>query len=103
MSGGCPGPPAAAILVRMIDVIAVGTDGSATADKAVEFAMDLASRYEAELVVLSAYSSQPSTLASAAMAGAWVHPGPLEWNPQEAERVEELLARTKHRAEQRGM
>src|SRR3954454_2270157 len=87
----------------MIDVIAVGTDGSATADKAVEFAMDLASRYEAELIVLSAYSSQPSALASAAMAGAWVHPGPLEWNPQEAERVEELLAHAKHRAEQRGM
>jgi nucleotide-binding universal stress UspA family protein len=88
----------------MIDVIAVGTDGSATADKAVESAMELASRYEAELVVLSAYSTQPSALASAAMAAAWVAPAALEpeWNPQEAERVEELLADAKHRAEQRG-
>src|SRR4051812_13428707 len=89
----------------MIDVIAVGTDGSATADKAVESAMELASRYEAELVVLSAYSSQPSALASAAMAAAWAAPAALdpEWNPQEAERVEQLLADAKHRAEQRGI
>jgi nucleotide-binding universal stress UspA family protein len=89
----------------MIDVIAVGTDGSATADKAVEFAMDLAARHEAELVVLSAYSSQPSALVSAAMAAAWVPPEPLgpEWNSQEAERVEELLAEAKHRAQQRGI
>ena len=89
----------------MIDVIAVGTDGSATADKAVDFAIDLASSHQAELVVLSAYSSQPSALASAAMAAAWVPPEPLEsqWNPQEAERVEELLAYAKHRAEQRGI
>jgi len=89
----------------MIDVIAVGTDGSATADKAVEFAMDLAARHEAELVVLSAYSTQPSALASAAMAAAWVPPEPLgpEWTTQEAERVEELLADVKQRAEQRGL
>jgi len=89
----------------MIDVIAVGTDGSATADKAVEFAIDLAARHQAELVVLSAYSSQPSALASAAMAAAWVPSEPLEsqWYPQEAERVEELLANAKQRAEQRGI
>ena len=89
----------------MIDVIAVGTDGSATADKAVEFAIDLASRHEAELVVLSAYNTQPSALVSAGMAAAWAPPGPLgpEWNTQEAERVEELLADAKHRAEQRGI
>lgn len=89
----------------MIDVIAVGTDGSATADKAVEFAIDLASRHEAELVILSAYSSQPSALVSGAMAAAWVPPAPLgpEWNTQEAERVEALLADARHRAEQRGV
>jgi nucleotide-binding universal stress UspA family protein len=89
----------------MFDVIAVGTDGSATADKAVDFAIDLAASHQAELVVLSAYNSQPSALASAAMAAAWVAPEPLEsqWYPQEAERVEELLANAKHRAEQRGI
>jgi nucleotide-binding universal stress UspA family protein len=95
----------AEILARMFDVIAVGTDGSATADKAVEFAIDLAARHEAELVVLSAYSNQPSALASAAMASAWVPPAPAapEWNEQEAGRIEDLLAHAKRRAEQRGV
>src|SRR5215218_5470627 len=39
----------------MIKTVAVGTDGSDTAAKAVEFAIDLASRYEAKVVFLSAY------------------------------------------------
>ena len=47
----------------MIKTVAVGTDGSDTAAKAVEFAMDLATRYEAKIVFLSAYrpvhSSRP--------------------------------------------
>lgn len=39
------------------------------------------------------------------MAAAWVPAGPLgpEWNAQEAERVDELLANAKHRAELRGI
>jgi nucleotide-binding universal stress UspA family protein len=100
-----PSTAVAAILAAMIDVIAVGTDGSATADKAVEFAIDMAARHEAELIVLSAFSSNPSALASAAMSTAWGTPGPVvpEWSAHEAERVEELLAHAKHRAEQRGV
>ena len=39
----------------MIKTVAVGTDGSDTAAKAVEFAIDLAKRYEAKIVFLSAY------------------------------------------------
>src|SRR6185436_17179291 len=39
----------------MIKTVAVGTDGSGTAAKAVEFALDLAGRYEAKIVFLSAY------------------------------------------------
>jgi nucleotide-binding universal stress UspA family protein len=39
----------------MIKTVAVGTDGSDTAAKAVEFALDLASRYEAKIVFLSAF------------------------------------------------
>ena len=41
----------------MIKTVAVGTDGSDTAAKAVEFALDLASRYEAKIVFLSAYQA----------------------------------------------
>jgi nucleotide-binding universal stress UspA family protein len=89
----------------MFEVIAVGTDGSATADKALEFAIELAARHHAKLVVLSAYDSNPSAWVSGAMAAAWMPPGPIEpqWNPQEAERVEELLAHAERRARKRGI
>jgi nucleotide-binding universal stress UspA family protein len=40
-----------------VQAIAVGTDGSDTATKAVEFAIDLARRYGAQLVVISSYQA----------------------------------------------
>jgi nucleotide-binding universal stress UspA family protein len=40
----------------MISTVAVGTDGSGTATEAVKAAADLARRYEARLVLLSAYT-----------------------------------------------
>jgi nucleotide-binding universal stress UspA family protein len=40
----------------MIRMVAVGTDGSGTAAKAVEHAIDLAARYGARLVFISAYT-----------------------------------------------
>ena len=40
----------------MIATVAVGTDGSGTATKAVEAAVDLAARYDARIVFLSAYT-----------------------------------------------
>jgi nucleotide-binding universal stress UspA family protein len=36
-------------------IIGVGTDGTETAQKAVDFAMDMAERYKAKLVIASAY------------------------------------------------
>jgi nucleotide-binding universal stress UspA family protein len=39
----------------VIATVAVGTDGSATAEKAVAAALDLAERYEAKVVFISAY------------------------------------------------
>ena len=39
----------------MIATVAVGTDGSGTADKAVKAAIDLARAYEAKVVFISAY------------------------------------------------
>jgi nucleotide-binding universal stress UspA family protein len=39
----------------MFKTVAVGTDGSGTASKAVEAAIDLATRYEAKVVFISAY------------------------------------------------
>ena len=89
----------------MMDVIAVGTDGSETAARAVDFALELAARAEAELVVLSAYDNSPPGAVAAAVAGASGAPIPIdtEWIPQEAQRVEELLARVAAGAEERGV
>jgi nucleotide-binding universal stress UspA family protein len=42
----------------MISTVAVGTDGSATAEEAVRQAADIARRYGAKLVLLSAFSSR---------------------------------------------
>jgi nucleotide-binding universal stress UspA family protein len=39
----------------MVRTIAVGTDGTPTASKAVDFAIDMAQRYSARLVVISSY------------------------------------------------
>jgi nucleotide-binding universal stress UspA family protein len=86
-------------------IIAVGTDGSGTAAKAVEAAIELAARFDAELLVLSAYDGKPSALATAALAAAWMPPAPLdvEWTAQAAGRVEEILARAQHEAHRRGL
>jgi nucleotide-binding universal stress UspA family protein len=43
----------------MVQTVAVGTDGSGTADKAVEFAIELAARFEARIVFISAYVPRP--------------------------------------------
>jgi nucleotide-binding universal stress UspA family protein len=45
----------------MISTVAVGTDGSATAEVAVRQAADIARRFGAKLVILSAFSSRGST------------------------------------------
>jgi nucleotide-binding universal stress UspA family protein len=89
----------------MVSVIAVGTDGSPTAGKAVEAAIELAESFAAELVVLSAYDTRPSGWATAALAAGWMPPVPLEgeWNSQAAEQVGEILARVQHLAQARGL
>ena len=40
----------------MVETITVGTDGSDTAAKAVDFALDMAERYGAKIVIASAYT-----------------------------------------------
>ena len=39
----------------MIQTVTVGTDGSETADKAVQFAFDLAEKFGAKVVIASSY------------------------------------------------
>jgi nucleotide-binding universal stress UspA family protein len=89
----------------MYNVIAVGTDGTETAGRAVEAAMDMAERFEAELVVLSVYDGRLSGVTAAALAVGWMPASPLEveWTSQASERVDEILARAQHAADARGL
>ena len=71
----------------MIKTIAVGTDGSATAGKALETAFELAERYEAALVVLSAFDGRSGG----------------EWASGAAVQAERVLADAEEAAAERGL
>ncbi len=72
----------------MLSTVAVGTDGSATASKAVEAAVEIARRFDAKLVLLSVSqkSAQP-----VAQDGPSVE---LQWASNPDARVREMLHRT---------
>jgi nucleotide-binding universal stress UspA family protein len=84
----------------MVQTVAVGTDGSGTADKAVEFAIDLAARYEARIVFISAYN--PVSESRLKREGREV-PDDLQWMINPAEDVDATLRDCEERAEQRGL
>jgi nucleotide-binding universal stress UspA family protein len=69
----------------MISTIAVGTDGSETAGKAVEVAAEMARRFDAKVVLMSVYGGT-------ARAGAGGGEADLAWSP--AAQIEEILSRT---------
>lgn len=74
----------------MLTTVAVGTDGSATASKAVEAAADIAERFGAKLVLLSAFegTDHPTDTGSGA--------DEREWAVNNDARVRELLSRSEH-------
>jgi nucleotide-binding universal stress UspA family protein len=84
----------------MVQTVAVGTDGSGTADKAVEFAIDLAARYEAKIVFISAYN--PVSESRRKREGRQA-PDDLQWMINPAEDVEATLRDCEERAEARGL
>ena len=73
----------------MISTIAVGTDGSETASKAVDMAVELARRFDARVVLMSVYGGQP------AGSSGQLDERELSWNP--AAQLREILARTESR------
>ena len=75
----------------MVQTVAVGTDGSGTADKAVEFAIDLAARYEAKIVFISAYNPVSESRDD------------MQWMINPAEDVDSMLRDCEERAEERGL
>ena len=70
----------------MLSTVAVGTDGSATASEAVKAAIEIAQRFDAKLVLLSAF--QDASDASSA------RDPELQWAVNPNARVREMLSRT---------
>jgi nucleotide-binding universal stress UspA family protein len=79
----------------MLTTVAVGTDGSGTASKAVEAAADIAERFGAKLVLLSAFegTDRPTDGGSGADERQWAHNNDA--------RVRELLSRTEQELRER--
>ncbi|HEY5141980.1 MAG TPA: universal stress protein [Solirubrobacteraceae bacterium] len=80
----------------MISTIAVGTDGSKTAETAVDAAFDLAEKLGARLVVVSAFSAKDHVVSTGA---------PLEeqWMTNPADTVHDTLHKAEERAAARGL
>jgi len=81
----------------MISTVAVGADGSATSSKAVEFAAELALRFDAELVLVSAFSK------SGGGRGGGGEPDESDWAVTSSSRVREILTRAEHTLERKGI
>jgi nucleotide-binding universal stress UspA family protein len=79
----------------MLSTIAVGTDGSATASEAVEVASDLARRFDAKLVLVSAFkdSGRPAKGDSVE----------VQWATSNAARVREILSRAQDELRGKGV
>ena len=84
----------------MVQTIAVGTDGSDTAAKAVEFAMDMAERYGAKLVIASAYTPVSEDRVRKEQADA---PQEIQWSINPSEDVDATLRELEEVAKERGI
>lgn len=84
----------------MIKTVAVGTDGSETAGRAVAEAMDIAERFGASLVVLSAVDDGTQPAAPRLRPSETSNPG---WASNAAEQVERILAFAEEAAAERGI
>ena len=84
----------------MFKTIAVGTDGSDTADKAVEMALDMADRYQARLLVFSVYKPVDGGRLEQEREEA---PEEIQWSINPHEDVDATLAAVEERATARGL
>jgi nucleotide-binding universal stress UspA family protein len=73
----------------MLSTVAVGTDGSATASKAVEAAIEIARRFDAKLVLMSAFQGSDARPRDATSGSE-----ELQWAFDNDARVREMLRRT---------
>ena len=84
----------------MITTIAVGTDGSETASKAVDFALDMAKRYGARLIVASSYQPVSESRLAKEQADA---PHEIEWAINPTEDVDANLRVVEDRGKEQGV
>jgi nucleotide-binding universal stress UspA family protein len=84
----------------MLETIAVGTDGSDTASKAVDFAMDLAEKYGARLVVASSYEPVSEDRLRKEQSDA---PQDIQWSINPTEDVDAALRAAEQKAQERGL
>ena len=86
--------------VSMFKTIAVGTDGTQTADKAVDVALDIAERYGARLLILSAYT--PLKVKDLEKERAEL-PEDVQWSIRADREVDRILATALERARAHGL
>ena len=84
----------------MINTVAVGTDGSDTAAKAVDFAIDLAGKYGARLVVISSYRPVSESRLKQEQKDA---PEEIQWSINPTEDVDAILHDVEEKAQEAGL
>jgi nucleotide-binding universal stress UspA family protein len=84
----------------MIETVAVGTDGSDTAQKAVDFALDMAERYDARIVIASAYTPVSEGKLKKEQVDA---PQEIQWSINPSEAVDATLRAVEEQATERGL
>jgi nucleotide-binding universal stress UspA family protein len=85
----------------VISTVAVGTDGSDTASSALDAAFELAERFDAALVVLTAYTAQPRGSGGMRLPGSAGEDA--GWTSNAAEQAERILAAAEEAATSRGI
>jgi nucleotide-binding universal stress UspA family protein len=84
----------------MLSTVAVGTDGSSTAAKAVDFAIDLAEKYAARLVVISSYRAVSEDRLRHEQRDA---PQDIQWSINPTQEVDAILADAEEKAHAHGL
>ena len=84
----------------MIQTVTVGTDGSDTADKAVQFAFDLADKFGAKIVIASSYRPVSEGKVRRDQREA---PDDIQWSINPTQEVDATLNAAAERARARGL
>ena len=93
----------------MVTTVAIGVDGSGTAAKALDMGVEVARRFDAKVVLLSAIRASTTTRSSGiataglATAGLAVDPIELDWAYEKAARVRQVLDSTESRLRRAGL